>query len=49
MAIQEPFVLSTQLPCLCADGKILVLIGVKIDEEIDEENESNSDSKVSFS
>ncbi|XP_029186083.2 WD repeat-containing protein 93-like [Acropora millepora] len=42
VALQEPFVLSSQLPCLCADGKILVLIGLKIDEE----NESNSDSKT---
>ncbi|XP_068740235.1 WD repeat-containing protein 93-like [Montipora capricornis] len=33
VGLQDPFSLSPQLPCLCADGKILVLIGAKIDEE----------------
>ena len=28
-----PFLLSSQSPCICADGKILMLIGAQVDEE----------------
>ena len=36
VGLPEPFVLSPQLPCVCADGKILILIGAQMDEENDD-------------
>ena len=33
MKLPDPFCLSPQLPCICADGKILVLIGAQIEDE----------------
>ena len=40
--LPDPFCLSPQLPCICADGKILVLIGAQIDDE----NEGSLDKEV---
>ena len=34
--LPEPFCLSPQLPCIYADGKVLVLIGAQVDEEDDD-------------
>jgi len=36
VGLPEPFCLSPQLPCICADGKNLVLIGAQMDEENDD-------------
>ena len=33
VGLPEPFLLSSQSPCICADGKVLMLIGTHIDEE----------------
>ena len=36
VGLPEPFSLSHQAPLVCADGKVLVLTGVQMDEENDE-------------
>ena len=33
VGLPVPFLLSSQLLCICADGKILMLIGAHMDEE----------------
>lgn len=35
VGLPEPFCLSPQLPCVCGDGKVLVVIGAQVDEEND--------------
>ncbi|KAM7446178.1 oxidoreductase [Porites harrisoni] len=45
--LPDPFCLSPQLPCICADGKILVLIGAQIDDE--NEGSLDKETAVPFS
>lgn len=33
VGLPVPFLLSSQWPCICADGKVLMLVGAQIDEE----------------
>lgn len=37
VGLPVPFLLSSQWPCICADGKVLMLVGTQIDEENDDD------------
>lgn len=37
VGLPVPFLLSSQSPCICADGKLLMLIGAHMDEENDDD------------
>ena len=45
VGLPVPFLLSSQLPCICADGKVMTLIGAQMDED----NHETLDIEVSSS